>query len=139
MSGPCQMPTETAGIDNLGAVQNVADEVRECNQRLTKAAARANSTALSDCYDADARFIAAGTPTVVGKDGISALCSDFLSRGSVDIAYRADAVWADRELVCTVGTLEMAGRPQRRCIVVYRRDEAGTLRILIDPPVRELS
>lgn len=78
MSGPCQMPTEIAGINNLGAVQNVADEVRECNQRLTKAAARADSTALSDCYDADARFIAAGTPTVVGKDGIGALCSDFL-------------------------------------------------------------
>ena len=120
-------------------MQTVADEVRECNQRLTRAAARADSTALTACYDADAQFIAAGTPTVVGKDGIGALCSDFLSHGPVDIAYRAEAVWADRELVCTVGSLEMAGRPVQRCIVVYRRDEAGMLRILIDAPVRELS
>lgn len=113
------------------------DEVREVNQAIVNAAARGDAAALAAMYDEEACFLVPGSPTVKGSGAIAALCADFLSAGPVQIGFELTDVWESERLVVTVGTLTVGDRPQERCVVVYRRDEQGSLKILVDAPIRQ--
>jgi ketosteroid isomerase-like protein len=113
------------------------DDVMTLNRVLTDAATRGDATALSALYDADARFVVAGSPTYRGADEMAQLCEAFLSSGPVDISYEPIDLWESGDLVVTLGSLVIGGGTKERCMVVYRRRPDGSLAILVDAPVRE--
>jgi ketosteroid isomerase-like protein len=114
------------------------DELRAFNDRFSKAASESDLKTIVDSYDDEAAFVMAGIPTFKGRDGMTALFTEFLSSGPVRMRFESGDVWESGDLVVDVGTYVVGdGEDHGRFVTVYRRQPDGSLALLVDAPIRD--
>jgi ketosteroid isomerase-like protein len=114
------------------------NDVDRINEQLSACVKSADLKSIVEMYDDEAIFLLAGAPTYRGKQGITALFTEFLSNGPVDMTFTTGDVFESGDLVVDVGTYALGGDAEsgERYVVVYRRRPDGSLALLVDAPLR---
>lgn len=111
------------------------DELDVVNEAFAALLATPDPGRLAAFYTDDAVFLEAGKATTIGRAAILEKFRRDLPE-PMSVRFETGEVIEDGDLVVDIGTLHSGGKRFARYVVVYRRQEDGTLKLAVDVPLR---
>lgn len=117
-------------------VLSIRDELAAFNEEFADALEMRDPERVAQLYAEDAVFLSQGAATVAGRDEIRELLLRMPSAPE-RITFETGEVIEDGDLVIDVGVLLAGGARFGRYVVVYRRQEDGSLKLAVDVPLSD--
>ena len=105
----------------------VKKEIEEANQNFMDLVAKGDSVGLANSYTADAKFMSAGAPAVVGRANIQKAMSDIVNSGITKVDLRLKEVFGTEDLIAEEGELTLYVKDkavaEEKYIVLWKKED----------------
>ena len=105
----------------------VKKEIEEANQNFMDLVAKGDSVGLANSYTADAKFMSAGEPAVVGRVNIQKAMSDIVNSGITKVDLRLKEVFGTEDLIAEEGELTLYVKDkavaEEKYIVLWKKED----------------
>ncbi|MEO5649150.1 MAG: hypothetical protein ABIR03_04405 [Ginsengibacter sp.] len=78
--------------------------IKQSNRLFMKSFENSDSTEVSNCYTTHAKIMAAGAPTIEGRDDIKHFISEEMNEGIKSFELKTIKIWGDSSLLAEEGT-----------------------------------
>lgn len=85
-------------------------EIDAANQRLLELSLKTDSIGIADCFTADAKFMIANMPVVVGRKNIQTAISEMFKSGVSKVEITASEVWSAGEFIIESGETKYSSK-----------------------------
>lgn len=102
-------------------------EIEEANRNFMDLVAKGDSIGLANSYTADAKFMSAGAPAVVGRKNIQSAMSEIVKSGITKVDLRLKEVFGTEDLIAEEGELTLYVKDkavaEEKYIVLWKKED----------------
>ena len=102
-------------------------EIEEANRNFMDLVAKGDSIGLANSYTADAKFMSAGAPAVVGRKNIQSAMSEIVKSGITKVDLRLKEVFGTEDLIAEEGELTLFVKDkavaEEKYIVLWKKED----------------
>lgn len=102
-------------------------EIEEANREFMNLVAKGDSIGLANSYTADAKFMSAGAPAVVGRKNIQSAMSEIIKSGITKVDLRLKEVFGTEDLIAEEGELTLYVKDkaiaEEKYIVLWKKED----------------
>lgn len=108
-------------------LQTTKEEIRQVYLRFSDLFAKADSVGIADLYTKDGKFMAAGGPSVVGREGIQKVMSGMIGSGVTRVEFNTGEVHGCEDFVVEEGVVSLFVNDQKvgeeKYLVLWKRED----------------
>lgn len=124
---PQETPTEAEQSVEEFNLTTARAEIEEANKNFMALVAAGDSVGLTNSYTADAKFMNAGAPSVVGRANIQKAMSGIILSGITGVDLRLENVYGTEDLIAEEGELTLfvgdEAVAEEKYIVLWKKED----------------